>query len=150
MTRGRLTGPLTPDVGATKMKHIGIMLSLAMIPMIASSDDFTNSLHFIDSIQVMTDRIIVTENDRIGRLPAGKKDIPDNIIYSQTNVYYVGDCIRSQGGQHNCYWDVQAISNRFVKLRFFGHIRGFGTQDRVFWTSEEMKEEPQPWAGGYN
>ena len=128
---------------------MGIVLSLAMIPMIASADDFTNSLRFIDSIQVMTDHIIVTENDRIGRLPAGNMDKPDNIIYSQTNAYYIGDCIRSRGGQHNCYWDIEAISNGFVKLHFFGHIRGFGSQDRIFWTSNDMKERPQPAGGAY-
>ena len=129
------------------MKHMSMVLLPAMIAMTASSDDFPNSLHFIDSIQVMEDRIIVTEKNRIGRLPAGEMDTPDNIAYSQTNTFHIGDCVRSQGGQHNCYWDVQAISNGFVKLHFHGHVRGFGSQDRAFWISQNMKEEPQP-AGG--
>lgn len=114
-----------------------------MISVGLTAKEFPDSLVFFDSLIVNESSIFVKHKDGIGKLPAGMMDIRDNIRYAKSPYYVVGDYIRSQGGQHNCYWKIETINNGIVQLHFFGQIRRFGSQDKTITTSGYQRNLPQ-------
>lgn len=126
-------------------RMIAILLLSAAWPIGAPGEALTNSLSFFDEVKIIDDRLLVVDNGGIGvgKLPAGLMDARENITYATTQSFGVGDIIRSQGGQHNCYWKVMDITRGLATLHFVGHIRGFGSQNDIFQTTG-YKRQPQP------
>jgi len=126
------------------MKPMRILL-IFLVWASVSAKDFPNPFVFFNSLEIIDETVVIQCNDGIGKLPGGMTDTRENTIYAKVQVYRVGDLIRSQGGQHDCYWHIIEIKGNTAVLRFFGHIRGFGSQDQTLSTAGYQR--PQPGTG---
>lgn len=116
------------------------LVFIAALGLTAGTAEFPDSLSFFSSLCVSGNLVVVSSPAGVGKLPGGMDDSDGNISYAPTNSFAVGDYIRLQGGQHNCYWEILAVSNNWARMRFFGHVRPFGEQNRIFWASSAMRE----------
>ena len=108
---------------------------ILLLPADLGAEESFDPFVFFESLQVYDETIIMESRSGIGKLPAGMNDSRENTTYGKRQIYSAGDYIRSQGGQHNCYWQIISIDGGVVTMRFYGHIRGLGFQDQWISTS---------------
>ena len=108
---------------------------ILLLPADLGAEESFDPFVFFESLQVYDETIVVVSRSGLGKLPAGMYDSRENTTYGKRQIYSAGDYIRSQGGQHNCYWHIISINDGVATMRFFGHIRGLGFQDRTISTS---------------